>query len=389
MTPNPVCYNGVNLPTKAVHLGKVSIGINPKDYRADTAQRWRSGISPSGAIVAYSDTYSLGIQPTQALSEPRIWWIQPSSPNVGDRETAIIELLSRLPERAANNYQLFPTYNDAINWLLALNGKYSLLNDNYPEYSIPADSCLFNVDANFLPSFMGDSVIRNLSNPNLTSGSSLNAYALSYKGFTLSNFDALISAGGIGDGTGISLGATGHAASIDNVVRNAFTDNYMIFEGVFEIDYNANGTVFCMIDPGTGNEVFRLDWDANVSSFNAHYPMNGTVVEFEPTTPSWSQKIHLVVHVPATDSGSANARENSKVFVNGVSFNATTISGTSGFVWSSSASIQLGNNKLLNSGISKIHMARLNVVNYSSSLSAATEIASTNWGIIQPLYNIL
>lgn len=131
MTPNPVCYNGTNLPLDAIHAGHVSLGITPKDYRADTAQNWRAGISPAGAVVLYSNTYDLGLT-SQALAEPRIWWTNPA-PTIADFKLKINELISRLPERAGDNYSVFQTYEDAIDWLHDTDGKYVLINDDYPE----------------------------------------------------------------------------------------------------------------------------------------------------------------------------------------------------------------------------------------------------------------
>jgi hypothetical protein len=53
MTPNPVCYNRLSQSPAAIHIGTVSLGLTPKDYRADTARKWRAGISPNTNIVLY------------------------------------------------------------------------------------------------------------------------------------------------------------------------------------------------------------------------------------------------------------------------------------------------------------------------------------------------
>src|SRR5690606_23294472 len=129
----------------------------------------------------------------------------------------INELLSRLPERAANNYQVFADYDEAIDWLSTSEGKYALVNDNYPEYYIPGEYCLFNIETGLLASYPASgSNIYNLANPNPTVGNQLNAFALPRRGFTISNATGDLNIGLIGQEPGLTYTtASSHIISID------------------------------------------------------------------------------------------------------------------------------------------------------------------------------
>ena len=147
-TINPVCYNGLTKPTRdAVNFGPVSLGTVSQDYTTLTSNDWRAGINPSTNTVIYTDTYSRGVD-SQAAAVPSIHWIS------GQSQANIIELISRLPERAADNYEIFASYADAINWLINTQGTYMLVNTKYPEYLLDAE-CAVNLELGFLASYPG------------------------------------------------------------------------------------------------------------------------------------------------------------------------------------------------------------------------------------------
>jgi len=142
---NPVCYNGLSKPTRdSVNFGPVSLGTVKKDYTTLTNNNWRAGINPSTNTVIYTDTYSRGVD-SQAAAVPSIHWIS------GQSQANIIELISRLPERSANNYEIFASYADAIDWLITTQGTYMLVNTKYPEYLLDAQ-CAVNLELGFLAS---------------------------------------------------------------------------------------------------------------------------------------------------------------------------------------------------------------------------------------------
>lgn len=354
MTPNPVCYNGLNLPNDAIHVGSVSLGIRPKDYRADTAQRWRSGISPSGAVVLYSNTFDLGLT-TEALADPRIWWTDPAS-SVDDFKLKINELLSRLPERAANNYQVFANYDAAIDWLHTSEGKYALVNDDYPEYYIPGEYCLFNIETGLLASYPASGLhIHTLANPNPTVGNQLNQYALSWHGFTITNAPGELNIGLIGQEPGLTYNTTGHVISIDDLTREAYLNNNLVFEAVIDITYTQSSCVFNLIDSSTNADVLRVDWDASTEQFVAYYSGLGSIIRFDPITTPWVGDIHLIISLPATND--PNGIANASVVVDGLTYGVVSTTGSS-YEWANTTFFQIGNNAALNRPIRRLKSAK-------------------------------
>lgn len=382
MTPNPVCYNGLNIPDGAIHVGRVSLGIDQKDYRADTAQNWRAGIHPDNAIVLYSNTFDLGLS-TEAQAEPRIWWIQPDS-NVADFKLKINELLSRLPERAANNYQLFATYDDAMDWLHSTDGKYALINDSYPDYYIPGDFCIFNIESGFLASYVDSGLhIHSLANPNVDPGSSLNSNALSWHGFTLTNVSGNIPVRGMGSEPGLAYSSSGHILSIDDIRSTAFDGSNVVFEAVIRLDYLTKSTPFVLLDSSTNAEVLRIDWNASNRQFIAYYPLTNATISFEAETSAWTDNIHLVVSVPA--SNDPTALENTVVFVNGSSRAVATVSGTD-FELGRAVYVQIGNDRALNSPIVYLKSAKMYIIPIGSAGSEIAKIKARNTEVFNLLY---
>lgn len=382
MTPNPVCYNGVNLPNEAVHLGKVSLGITPKDYRADAAQNWRAGISPNGALVLYSNTFDLGLT-DQDSAEPRIWWTAPAA-TVADFKLKINEMLSRLPERAVNNYQVFPSYDDAMDWLHDTEGKYAIINSDYPEYYIPGEYCIFNIETGLHASYPASGLhLHTLANPNLTVGNALNSAALSWHGFTITNAAGDLNIGAIGQETGLLYDPTGHVISIDSLPRTNYVNNNLVFEAVIDINYSNYSCVFNLIDSSTNADVLRVDWDPATEQFIAFYSGLGSIIRFDPVTSPWTGDIHLIISVPATND--PGGLTNSVVYVNGTAYGVTGVTG-SNFEWSNTTFFQIGNNRSLNRPIRTLKSAKAYVVPFAIAAEIAAELKVVNSVIVSTLY---
>lgn len=384
MTPNPVCYNGTNLPDNAIHAGHVSLGIVPKDYRADTAQNWRAGISPNGAVVLYSNTYDLGLT-DQASAEPRIWWTNPATGNANDFRLKITELISRLPERSGDNYSVFATYDDAIDWLDSNPGKYALINDNYPEYYLPGEWCIFNIESGFFASYPATGLhIRNLANPNLTIGNDYTGAAFSWNGFSLTNVSGSLNTGTIGTEPGLVYDSTGHILSVDTMAGSRYVGNNIVFETVLRIPYDENlAVLFTLYDSSNSSEVVRFEWDPQTLSFSAHYPSLGSVIEFEPVTTPWTGNVHIAVSVPASDTN--ESLEATSLLVNGTSYAVRTTTG-SNYEWNNTTYFQIGNNRGLNKPITSLKSAKAYVVQPLRATEVMDNIKSINYPIVSALY---
>lgn len=383
MTPNPVCYNGLNLPNNAIHAGHVSLGIVPKDYRADSAQNWRAGISPDGAVVLYSNTYELGLT-NEASAEPRIWWTYPAF-NANDFRLKITELLSRLPERANLNYQVFASYDAAIDWLHNSDGKYALINDDYPEYYLPGEYCIFNIESGLLASYPASGQhIHTLANPNVSVGNQLNPAALSWHGFTLTNVSGELNFGKIGQEPGLAYDTAGHIISIDDIRAAEYQNKNLIFEAILRVPYsNGVSTIFTLLDSNTGSEIVRFEWDPGALQFSAHYPTLGSLIEFEAVTIPWSNHIHLAVSIPV--SNEPESMSATKLSVDGALYQPSQITG-SNFVWNSPTYFQVGNNRALNKPITSLKSAKAYIVPTANTQEVFEEISTTNFSVFNSLY---
>lgn len=258
MTPNPVCYNRLSQSKAAIHMGQVSLGVTPKDYRADTAQKWRAGISPSSNIVLYSDTYSRGID-TQADAVPRIWWID----GTGTYTDKITELVSRLPERSSVDYALLADYVEAIAWLKA-SGKYTLINCDYPEYML-ADAMtgcqtVANIESGYLGSYYGggDTVTFNLANPTTNVGFGTHAPAA----FKVNDFNLVGGAIGEqpnGNGIGLEQGFAMNGGAIEQATATAANiyANGFVFEGIFG-EVSVGRTLFELYDTVSNKAIYQV-----------------------------------------------------------------------------------------------------------------------------------
>lgn len=258
MTPNPVCYNRLSQSKAAIHMGTVSLGVTPKDYRADSARRWRAGISPNSNIVLYSDTYSRGID-IESSAVPRIWWID----GTGTYTDKITELVSRLPERSSVDYALLANYSAAIAWLKA-SGKYTLINCDYPEYKFAESEAdcqtVANIESGYLGSYYGggDTATFNLANPTTSVGFGTHAPAA----FKVNDFNLVGGAGGgqpNGNAIGLEQGFTMNGGAIEQTTATAANTyaNGFVFEGIFG-DLATNQTLFELYDTVANKAIYQV-----------------------------------------------------------------------------------------------------------------------------------
>jgi hypothetical protein len=278
---------------------------------------------------------------------------------------------------------VFGSYDEAIDWLHNSTGKYSLINDDYPEYFIPGEYCLFNIETGLFASYPSSGLhIHTLANPNETVGNSLNESALGWHGFTITNAEADLNIGRIGQEPGLAYDSTGHVISIDDLSASAFGEN-LIFEAILRLDFNTSATVLSLINSTTNSEIFRLDWISSSQRFEAHYPGLGSFIRFEAVTTPWNNHIHLVISSPRTSAQEAFSA--SQVIVNGTIYAIEDVTGTN-FAWSGQAFIQIGNNRGLDKPIVSLKSAKLYAVPAALALPVISEIKNQNFPIFQDRY---
>ena len=381
MTPNPVCYNRLSQSPAAIHIGTVSLGVTPKDYRADNARRWRAGISPSTNIILYSDTFSRGIT-VEADAVPRIWWIDGS----GTYTDKITELVSRLPERSSVNYALLANYAAAIAWLKA-SKKYALINCDYPEYTFAerATGCqtVANIESGYLGSYYGggDTVTFNLANPTTSVGFGTHAPAA----FKVNDFNLVNSAtgadpnsGGIGQEEGFKPGVTGGIEQTTATAASVYADGF-VFEGVFG-QLAANQTLFELYDTVGNKSVYQVRTTAaGIEVKN----LNGTVC--------YSSDIDLRLGQPSTYITFSHKAGSTPIIRVGdgapVALNVSTP-----ITWSSTTKWVVGahfDGLVYNEQADTVKSFKIHLASSSTLYSALHEIIhSSNFPIIQSLYSI-
>jgi len=286
--PNPVCSNESGSPKiKAIHIPNVSLGIGDGDYSADPVVTWKAGISPGPTaprnLVVYNTTYQRGIEPILSKSEPRIWWIasDPSDTQI-DYQNHAIEVISRLPERSVNDYELFATYSDAITWMRT--NRYSIVNCDYPDILLGEDvNCetLINIEAGFSPSYDGLGVLYNLANPLLTTGFGSNPNAAPHTSHIVTNpanySNQLFQ--GLGQYSGITVGSN---AAIEHLYSaqtlNGVLDNGCVVECLLDVGSTGDFTLAQVMNPTFGgSEVAVVKYNSSASKFQIIY--SGGVLE--------------------------------------------------------------------------------------------------------------
>ena len=427
MIPNPVCYNVLSVPEKAVHISrKLSLGTLPHDYRADTAQNWRIGISPNGGIgptvgggpdspynsgiVVYSDTYSKGLG-IESNAVPRIWWIDNSTGTTdADFKAKVIEIASRLPERAANNYEIFSSYTDAVDFLDTNN--YTLIADDYPEYYY-SNKCMLNLELGYWPTNNGNSTYKlfNLANPTNSigyPGSAVPAYPRDDFYWNPAGLSTLITPAweNIGQETGFQpypdnvngFGGIDQTSFVTSTQLQSFGG--FIFESVLEIaGTGANETVFELRKAGSANG-FELNYVADHFELVYSDPTNGTTTVIMQNSPAG--KRHIVLRIPYTTSyvpAPVNNYNECVLYVDGSLRSVQTIihiGGTPQTSWTVPTDqnrFKFGSTSKLGAVTSlggPIYSIKVYTADTDRTAGAAltAAIAAKNWPIVQPLYGL-
>lgn len=387
-TIHPVCENGNNVPKNCVHAGPVSLGLLPKDYRADVNQLWRAGLDPSSNLVVYSTTYSRGLVGNANASTPRIWWISGPKTDQLTLQAMVNEVVGRLPERAADNYEPFLNYQQAYTWAKA-NG-YALINCNYPAYMLgdyddTVTRSLINLETGFLPSFNGASTaIYNLANPTATTGFGSSSHAVPHDSFMIGNAQLGSPYLGIGQEGGVIFLAGGSIRQVSNPIVNGCQDG-IIFEGVFNFPDPAAAS-FCLfeaVDSGASS-LIKLAWQAG-SGWSISF--NGTAAYVEPVpTNVGSGKHYVCVSIPRTQYGSPV-----KLYIDGTNGPSAPITLTEqggGLGWNqSSVQFSLGSTWTATDQVNAFFSAKIHSVASWTNVSH-DPFYSQNWPLVQNLYSI-
>jgi hypothetical protein len=366
-TINPVCYNGLNKPTRdAVNFGTVSLGTINKDYTTLLDNNWRAGINPSTNTVIYTDTNSRGVD-TPAAAIPSIHWIS------GQSQANIIELISRLPERAPNNYEIFASYDEAIDWLLSTT-TYMLVNTKYPEYLLDAE-CAVNIELGFLASYPGtgtqvyDLVSGSLSNNRFTAaGGAFTAPAAgSFVGYFRSLAGGKLTVNPLKDASGDTF------------------DQSLVVEGVFYQDGSVAGNF--LIGDGTDDITVIVNGAGNLDVKSGGFIWSWTGVSALTSTGIF----HIAAYIP-TGTGTTTAIT---VFINGTQLDSA---GPSGYVLSGTgplANATIGRINLCEGG-SPTHATTTRVYGFkvygyndeSTAMGSVAQLGPVNYAAISAVYGI-
>ena len=356
---NPVCYNGSSKPNRdSVNFGPVSLGTVKKDYTTLTGNNWRAGINPSTNTVIYTDTYSRGVDP-QISAVPSIHWIS------GQSQANILELISRLPERSANNYELFADYATAIAWLIG-NGNYMLVNARYPEYLLDTE-CAINLELGFLASYPGtDTYVYDL-----ISGGSQNIFSATNGAFT-----APAAGSFVGYFSSVNNGSL-RLASFKNAAGSPFNESLAV-EGVFYQD-----------GAGGGNYLVGTHSDSISIIVNG----GNVIINSGAIMLSWAGVLgttgifHIVAQIP---TGTEDPNQ-ATLWINGVDQGMPTVGGSGAL-----ASRSIPNLTLCESVASPTHATPTRVYGFKaygyndqqSANSAINGISNSNYTAISAVYGI-
>lgn len=389
-TIHPFCENGDTVPKNCVHAGPVSLGLLPKDYKADTNQLWRAGIDPGTNLLVASTTFSRGLVGSAATSTPRYWWISGPINDQNTLEAKVKEVVGRLPERAVDNYVPFSDYATAYEW--AKTNGYALINCNYPAYQLGDFSSntesLINIETGFLPSFDGSQYkLRNLANPTSSMGFGPNSpYAVPHDSIVVQTTGLLGSpAGQIGNETGIQLLSASHISQITNPIQSG-VNNGIIFEGVITVpDGGATSFTLLQARGAANNSLFTLGWDHVTSGW--HINFNGSLAYQDSVPPAgWpAGKYYFCVAIPRVQNGTPVY-----LYINGVvrALNDVSISSS----WSVAdvrftfGSQYDGSNATKQ--VNRFHSAKVHNLIATWDSSSADSFNTTNWSIVSALYGI-
>ena len=386
-TIHPFCENGSSVPRNCVHAGPVSLGLLPKDYKADATQLWRAGINPSTNLLVASTTFSRGLVGSAATSTPRYWWISGPINDQATLETSVKEVVGRLPERAPNNYVPFSDYATAYDW--AKSNGYALINCNYPDYRLgdydSLTESLINIEAGFLPSYDGyRPELGNLANPTPSTGfGTNNPSAVPHDAINLSSIAALGSLGtGIGTETGITLGP-GRITQTANPILGGITEG-IIFETIVQTPDTSGVTEFILLQARDASNVtlFELGWNNTVGF---HIKFGGTVAYAESPAgiPPPAGKYHFCAAIPKIQLSGAPVTlwSNTGAIilaeqVGGLSWNLANVR----FAFSSRDN---GTGQ-----VDRFYSAKVHNITSTWNQAYADDFRNQNWPIVQTLYGI-
>jgi len=394
---HPFCENGNNVPANCVHAGPVSLGLLPKDYKADTSNLWRAGIDPGSNLLVASTTFARGFGGiTAATSTPRYWWISGPANDQNTLEAKVKEVVGRLPERAVNNYVPFSDYATAYNW--AKTNGYALINCNYPAYLLgdaPGNDTrpIVNIESGFLPSYDGSqSKIRNLANPNATAGFPTGSNpALPHESITM-NVQQLGSLNtGIGTESGILYGANGHISQVaDNIVSNL--NNGLVVEGVFGIPDGA-ALDFTLFQARAANDdnLVRLSWSSGTGWRVVFGPSTVAYEQTGPVIAPAAGQYYFCVSIPRVQtasepvrlyiSGQSTPTSNTMILAEqgggSLSWNTANVRFSFGCEYASNAGVR---------PINRLYSMKIHDITGAWIPTFHDMFYNTNWPIVQNLY---
>jgi hypothetical protein len=393
-TIHPFCENGSSVPRNCVHAGPVSLGLLPKDYKADTAQLWRAGINPSTNLLVASTTFSRGLVGSAATSTPRYWWISGPINDQATLEASVKEVVGRLPERAPNNYVPFSDYATAYEW--AKSNGYALINCNYPDYRLgdydSTTESLINIEAGFLPSYDGSQAkLRNLANPTPAFGfGTNNPYAVPHDAFDIGSPGILGSLNtGIGTEGGIFqlIGST-RITQQSNPIINGITEG-IIFEAVVEVPDGSSSAQYVLLHArdASNSTLFELGFDGASSGFYITFGGTTAYAEspFIPPGPA-TGTYYFCAAIPKGQTASApvtlwsNTGAISLAEVGGgLSWNTSNVRFTFGSRYDGGTASRQ---------VTRFFSAKVHNITSAWNTAYADDFRNQNWPIVQTLYGI-
>jgi hypothetical protein len=394
---HPFCENGSTVPINCVHAGPVSLGILPKDYKADATQLWRAGINPSANLLVASTTFSRGLVGSATTSTPRYWWIAGPINDQNTLEAKVKEVVGRLPERAVNNYVPFSDYATAYEW--AKTNGYALINCNYPEYRLGdyanTTKSLINIESGFLPSFDGSqSKLRNLANPTASVGfGTANPKAMPHDSIAIQTSGSLGSPiPGIGSEPGIQLTGTSHISQTANPIQNGIT-NGIIFEGIMAVPSGVSpSTTYTLLQGRDASNGSRMELLWKGSSNGWAITFGGATVygEAVPSAPLLAGKYYFCVAIPRTQSSGnpvnlyiSTRGPASPIILDEVGGGGQTMPSVTDIRFSFGSTYTGG---VGGSNVDRFYSAKVHDLVTTWDPESADEFYNTNWPIVETLY---
>jgi hypothetical protein len=275
-----------------------------------------------------------------------------------------------LPERAANNYEIFASYAEAIDWLLNTQGTYMLVNTKYPEYLLDAE-CAVNLELGFLASYPGTGT---------------DVYDLVSGSLTQNRFSAIggaFTAPADGSFVGYFRSLAGGKLSV-NPLKDASGNTFnqsLVVEGVFYQD--GSGTGNFLIGDGTDDITVIVNGAGNLEIKSGGFTWSWTSLSAIASTGIF----HIAAHIP-TGIGNTNAMT---LYINGTEITGSTPSGTAPL-----ANATVGRIYLCESGITPTHATTTRVYGFKvygyndegDAITAVAQLGPVNYAAISAIYGI-